>query len=618
METNFNPRVSIIIPVYNGANFLKKAIDSAINQTYNNIEIIVVNDGSTDNNQTENIAMSYGNKIRYFKKINGGVSSALNLGIKNMTGDYFSWLSHDDMYYAHKIEEQIRFINEKQLINQDVILYGDYSIINEKDEVMAICRKNHKEIEKKPEYTLLRGNLNGITILIPKKAFNDFGEFDETLKCTQDYDMWKKMMKKYKFMHQETVLSMTRIHENQDTIVNPKVETEGNILWINLIEDVPDSRKIELEGSIYKYYKEMIKFLEQTPYKKAKEHCINKIHDLENKLEREINSIKVSVIIPFLNRQDLTINAVKSIQNQTYQNIEIILINDGSTEDTHKLEELIKKETRIKYIKSEKNYGTGYSRNLGIKNATGEYIAFLDSDDVFLPTKIEKQLKHMVLNNGIFSHTSYIKKSDDGSTQIIKTGEIKGNFFPSVIGGCTIATPTVMVKRDYLIANNIFYPNTLSLGEDICFYIKLLEKIDILGIEEPLSIIKTDTTSTAYNYEKQLKGLKNIIAFTLKDEKTNIYNFELYRLFNEFIRVYDIKNGINNQLVEQIKQNERLNRQITEIQNKYENAEKMIVILERQISDLKQSTSWKFTLPFRKITMLIRNLWRKIKNRRRK
>ena len=82
----FNPLVSIVIPVYNGANYVSEAIESALKQTYKNIEIIVVNDGSTDN--TEKIVKKYGDKIRYFYKENGGVASALNLGIKNMKGEY--------------------------------------------------------------------------------------------------------------------------------------------------------------------------------------------------------------------------------------------------------------------------------------------------------------------------------------------------------------------------------------------------------------------------------------------------------------------------------------------------------------------------------------------------
>ena len=123
----FNPKVSIIIPVYNGANYMREAIDSALAQSYNNFEVIVINDGSTDN--SEEIALSYGTKIRYFAKPNGGVSTALNLGIANMVGDYFSWLSHDDLYLKDKISTQIQFLS--QLENKDSsIIYGDWHAID--------------------------------------------------------------------------------------------------------------------------------------------------------------------------------------------------------------------------------------------------------------------------------------------------------------------------------------------------------------------------------------------------------------------------------------------------------------------------------------------------------
>ena len=76
----FNPLVSIIIPVFNGANYLEAAIQSALNQTYQNIEIIVINDGSTDDGASEKIAKKFGGQIRYFHQINGGCGAALNCG----------------------------------------------------------------------------------------------------------------------------------------------------------------------------------------------------------------------------------------------------------------------------------------------------------------------------------------------------------------------------------------------------------------------------------------------------------------------------------------------------------------------------------------------------------
>ena len=108
---SFNPSVTILIPVYNGSNFIKQAIESAINQTYTNIEIIVIDDGSTDKGKTEKAVKSFGKKVKYIKKENGGVASALNRGIKEATGEYISWLSHDDIYLPNKIEKEIEVLN---------------------------------------------------------------------------------------------------------------------------------------------------------------------------------------------------------------------------------------------------------------------------------------------------------------------------------------------------------------------------------------------------------------------------------------------------------------------------------------------------------------------------
>lgn len=275
-----NLKVSIIIPVYNGEKYIEKAINSALKQTYNNIEVIVVNDGSVDN--TEQICKSYGKKIKYFKKENGGVSSALNVGIKNMTGEYFSWLSHDDLYFPEKIEKQIAYLNKLNMRN--VILYSDYWCMDKNEKLFSEpCIIDKDLVDEKPLYALLRGFVNGITLLIPREAFNKCGYFDESLRCTQDYDLWWRMFKEYDFLHMQELITKTRIHKNQDTKKSPVVITEGNELWKRMIEDVPDNVKVQYEGSVYNYYYEMANFLQTTPYNEAKKFCINKCMIIDKK-----------------------------------------------------------------------------------------------------------------------------------------------------------------------------------------------------------------------------------------------------------------------------------------------------------------------------------------------
>lgn len=220
----YQPFISIIIPVYNGSNFLAEAIDSALAQTYRNIEIIVVNDGSDDELATEKIALSYGNRIRYYKKENGGVSSALNFGIRNMRGEWFSWLSHDDLYLPEKIESQIEILNKKNLTHNDkTIIYANGYLINKDGKAILSRQIAFKEFYdglSMFDYTLKKGyTLNGLALLIPKRAFEDCGFFDESLYYIQDRKMWQLLMlNNYNFICLDKKIIKSRVHPNQQTI----------------------------------------------------------------------------------------------------------------------------------------------------------------------------------------------------------------------------------------------------------------------------------------------------------------------------------------------------------------------------------------------------------------
>ena len=219
---NFQPLVSIIIPVYNGSNFVKEAIDSALSQTYKNVEVIVVNDGSRDDGATEQIALSYGDKIRYIHKENGGVSSALNMGIKNMHGEYFSWLSHDDMYRPEKIEKQVELLNEYGKENAVVCCEAEH--INTSGECikpgaikkeLKIGINDYSEVLKS---LCKRGSYNGCALLIPREAFEKAGTFDESLRYAQDAFMWLEIFfNKYRLIYTSYVGVCNRIHGGQLT-----------------------------------------------------------------------------------------------------------------------------------------------------------------------------------------------------------------------------------------------------------------------------------------------------------------------------------------------------------------------------------------------------------------
>jgi len=239
------PLVSIIIPVYNGSNFMREAIDSALEQTYRDIEIIVVNDGSTDHGATESIARSYGDKIRYVKKSNGGVSSALNAGIKSMRGEYFSWLSHDDKYLPEKIESQVNTLQsmrEKHVI----AVCGSKQIDEDSKDIVSLHVKKpagqaHKIGEIIPWEVALKdvidnGSYNGCALLIPKIAFNDCGMFDESLRYCQDFLMWIRIfLNKYSLVYTPGIHVCGRVHNRQLTIAGKDIFHNDSIRLGNML-----------------------------------------------------------------------------------------------------------------------------------------------------------------------------------------------------------------------------------------------------------------------------------------------------------------------------------------------------------------------------------------------
>ena len=221
-EEKFKPLVSIIIPVYNGSDYMREAIDSALAQTYENTEIIVVNDGSRDDGATERIAKGYGDRIRYFYKENGGVSSALNTGIKNMRGEYFSWLSHDDAYTPDKIEKSVNALSEAD--GSASIVYCGYVNIDKDSKLLTpfpdtAGKENTLVSWKQMLFSVFKAkSIHGCALMIKKSVFDDIGLFEEELRYCQDTVMWIRIFSaKYDVVVMPDACVMGRIHGNQLT-----------------------------------------------------------------------------------------------------------------------------------------------------------------------------------------------------------------------------------------------------------------------------------------------------------------------------------------------------------------------------------------------------------------
>jgi glycosyltransferase involved in cell wall biosynthesis len=184
--------VSVVIPTYNRERFLPDAIKSALAQTYTNTEVIVVDDGSTDG--TRAICRDY--SVRYILKENGGPASALNAGIRAMTGDWFKWLSSDDVLLPDALENLVNHAITKNAH----FLYGDYLIIDEAgNEIGQHVMKRRDSYEAlKETWGCFIGNAS--TSLIHMSVFERVGLFDDSLRFGEDMDFWHRCIFEHHIM----------------------------------------------------------------------------------------------------------------------------------------------------------------------------------------------------------------------------------------------------------------------------------------------------------------------------------------------------------------------------------------------------------------------------------
>lgn len=229
----------------------------------------------------------------------------------------------------------------------------------------------------------------------------------------------------------------------------------------------------------------------------------------------------VSVIIPFYNNVDWLTEAIESVLNQTLKPLEIIVINDGSAEDLNLF--LKKYQKYITYIKK-KNEGPAIARNIGINTSKGDYIAFLDSDDIWLPNKLEIQITQMNKEKYVWSQTSYYTFKDGENHEeeymtLINTSDFKGYTYPLVLASSPLATPCIIVDGPIIRKNKgLRFNPDMRHGQDSYLWINLALKYPLLTIKNPLSLVRMRGTNASKRAKVQLKA-KAIIWDIINNNK---------------------------------------------------------------------------------------------------
>ena len=226
----------------------------------------------------------------------------------------------------------------------------------------------------------------------------------------------------------------------------------------------------------------------------------------------------ISVIMPFYKKREFFEESLLSVINQTYKNIELIIIyDDYKADDLTFIKDKIKFHARSKVINNKQNYGVAKARNIGIENSGGEFIAFIDSDDLWDKNKLEIQYNHMKKNNSRISHTNY--KIIDKNNNLLGINIAKDNLnYQELINSCDIGLSTVMIQKDVF---KISMFKNIKTKEDYALWLELArngEKFSALNLN--LSSYRKTSNSLSSSFKNKL--VNGFIVYN-KYEKKNFF-----------------------------------------------------------------------------------------------
>ncbi|WP_176720532.1 glycosyltransferase [Brachyspira hampsonii] len=523
-----NPLISIIIPVYNGENYIEDSISSALNQTYRNIEVIVVDDGSKDN--TANIINNFSSKITYIYKDNGGVSSALNCAIKAAKGDYISWLSHDDIYYPNKIEEEV---NELKNTDEKTVIYSGFEFVNEKLELITAFENSSKTEYRRLNnnfYSILLSDIGGCTLLIPKVVFSNVGFFNENLLCVQDYDFWFRMFKHgYKVKYIPKVLLQYRIHKKQDS--NSKkdlLRNEGNKLWINILKNINDDEYQSIFFNRYNVLNKIKNRMQNSVYDKLIDFINTEleIYKEDNK-QYYSNNNKISIIINIYNRDYDNINSIiNSIIDQNYNNIEIIFITNNKLNVNFNME--------YKIFNPEKN-------NNILDIIDGNFVQFINNNEILLKDKLHSQFNEFIEDPSIdisYSNYYFEKNNKKIYPKLESLNFNEDKQFEDMLyfwdNPIYIPLCSMLIKRKVFEKINMIYDNDYNIIMQLSFYGKMK------FINKYFFYYTDDLQNTNYYIKVENEINENKYIVDRFKDYILLDNFYLYR--SKFLKYYSLKN----------------------------------------------------------------------------
>lgn len=234
--------VSVLIPIYKGEAFVRRAVESALAQTYPYVEVVIVNDGSPDNSRQVLEPFVTLPNVRYVEKRNGGVASARNAGLRVATGAYVALLDQDDAWDPHKLERQVAVLEsrpEVALVHADVTYVGPDDRVLPHDPYFPANVQGHCFRE-----FFVANPVMACTALVRRSVLDEVGGFDEAIRFSDDYDLWLRIVRHHAVAYIDEPLALYRLHD-----ANESRKTAGIVLATmqvlrKSLSTIPDCRAL--------------------------------------------------------------------------------------------------------------------------------------------------------------------------------------------------------------------------------------------------------------------------------------------------------------------------------------------------------------------------------------
>ena len=403
-----NELISIIVPIYNTEKYLHECLDSILNQSYTNFEVLLINDGSTDSSGT--ICQEYverDSRFRYFEKDNGGVASARNLGLERSEGTYITFIDSDDwvefnylevLYTALKENDTDVAISTYKRFAQDGVFYlRSYS--KENDEFLNIGKRNRNSfLEILPKLGELDHSFYSISSKLIKREIIGNLLFDEQVSYAEDLNFFFRL-----YLGVESVVYVrdyTYIYRTHDASTSQNFNELKALHELEIFKRM--FQQIEKMGiTTFQYFRRLKNLVASRIAGFPTSKAIREYESFVSEVRERVTYPQplISLVVPIYNVENYLWSCLDSIAKQTYSNIEILLVNDGSPDGSATIcQEFVAKDSRFRYIEKE-NGGLSDARNAGIAESKGEFLSFVDSDDWIEPTYVEDLYRAALLND---------------------------------------------------------------------------------------------------------------------------------------------------------------------------------------------------------------------------